>query len=157
VGSNLTGTDVDADKYLSTCSCLVRCSVGSLPWACDIVCLQGIHMWDLQHRCLVRKFQGITQGTYMIHSCFGGLNQDFIASGSEGTPSCPCSYVSFSMPISLLSLIISHSLLIFTPDLKLICFTNPFLHSLSGSLCSTFLDLGLISDWLVICFLCFSF
>jgi len=41
-------------------------------------------MWDLQHRCLVRKFQGITQGTYMIHSCFGGLNQDFIASGSEG-------------------------------------------------------------------------
>ena len=47
-------------------------------------CCQGIHMWDLQHRCLVRKFQGITQGTYMIHSCFGGLNQDFIASGSEG-------------------------------------------------------------------------
>ena len=45
---------------------------------------QGIHMWDLQHRCLVRKFQGITQGTYMIHSCFGGLNQDFVASGSEG-------------------------------------------------------------------------
>ena len=41
-------------------------------------------MWDIQHRCLVRKFQGITQGMYMIHSCFGGLNQDFIASGSEG-------------------------------------------------------------------------
>ena len=41
-------------------------------------------MWDLQHRCLIRKFQGITQGTYMIHSCFGGLNQDFVASGSEG-------------------------------------------------------------------------
>ena len=59
---------------------------GSGCWTMRVyVCVcQGIHMWDLQHRCLVRKFQGITQGTYMIHSCFGGLNQDFIASGSEG-------------------------------------------------------------------------
>jgi len=47
-------------------------------------------MWDLQHRCLVRKFQGITQGVYMIHSCFGGLNQDFVASGSEGLSLCLC-------------------------------------------------------------------
>ena len=33
---------------------------------------------------LVRKFHGVTQGYYTIFSCFGGLNQDFIASGSEG-------------------------------------------------------------------------
>ena len=32
----------------------------------------------------MRKFQGVSQGTYAIHSCFGGLNQDFVASGSEG-------------------------------------------------------------------------
>ena len=46
---------------------------------------QGVHLWDLQDRCLVRRFQGVTQGHFTIHSCFGGVNQDFIASGSEGT------------------------------------------------------------------------
>lgn len=44
---------------------------------------QGVHLWDLQDRCLVRRFQGVTQGHFTIHSCFGGINQDFIASGSE--------------------------------------------------------------------------
>lgn len=47
-------------------------------------CLQGVHLWDLQDRVLVRKYQGVTQGFYTIHSCFGGHNEDFIASGSEG-------------------------------------------------------------------------
>lgn len=47
------------------------------------VATQGVHLWDLQDRVLVRKFQGVTQGFYTIHSCFGGVNQDFIASGSE--------------------------------------------------------------------------
>lgn len=46
---------------------------------------QGVHLWDLQDRCLIRRFQGVTQGHFTIHSCFGGVNQDFIASGSEGT------------------------------------------------------------------------
>ena len=41
-------------------------------------------MWDAVDRVLVRKFQGVSQGTYTIHSCFGGVNNDFIASGSEG-------------------------------------------------------------------------
>ena len=48
------------------------------------LCLQGVHLWDLQDRVLVRKYQGVTQGFYTIHSCFGGHNEDFIASGSEG-------------------------------------------------------------------------
>jgi len=43
-----------------------------------------VHLWDLQDRVLVRKYQGVTQGFYTIHSCFGGHNEDFIASGSEG-------------------------------------------------------------------------
>lgn len=47
------------------------------------VATQGVHLWDLRNRCLVRKFQGVTQGFYTIHSCFGGVKQDFIASGSE--------------------------------------------------------------------------
>ena len=44
---------------------------------------QGLHLWDLQDKTLVRQYQGITQGYYTIHSCFGGVNEDFIASGSE--------------------------------------------------------------------------
>ncbi|KAL5009252.1 hypothetical protein ScPMuIL_014833 [Solemya velum] len=47
------------------------------------VATQGVHLWDLKDKCLVRKFQGVTQGFYTIYSCFGGLNQDFVASGSE--------------------------------------------------------------------------
>ncbi|KAJ0066232.1 hypothetical protein NL108_004113, partial [Boleophthalmus pectinirostris] len=48
------------------------------------VATQGVHLWDLQDRVLLRKYQGVTQGFYTIHSCFGGHNEDFIASGSEG-------------------------------------------------------------------------
>lgn len=51
----------------------------------SVFLMQGVHLWDLQDRVLVRKYQGVTQGFYTIHSCFGGHNEDFIASGSEGT------------------------------------------------------------------------
>jgi len=34
----------------------------------------------------------------------------------------------------------------FTPYLNLVCFTNPFLHSLSGSIWTAFTDLGLEPD-----------
>ncbi|XP_071961748.1 WD repeat-containing protein 26-like [Antedon mediterranea] len=44
---------------------------------------QGVHMWDIKDKILVRKFQGITQGFYAIHACFGGVGENFIASGSE--------------------------------------------------------------------------
>lgn len=47
-----------------------------------------MHLWDLQDRVLVRKYQGVTQGFYTIHSCFGGQNEDFVASGSEGGVYC---------------------------------------------------------------------
>lgn len=36
-----------------------------------------------QDKCLIRTYQGITQGTYTIYSSFGGVNESFIASGSE--------------------------------------------------------------------------
>jgi len=44
---------------------------------------QGVNLWDIKDRVLIRKFRGVTQGYYLIHSCFGGLNNNFIASGSE--------------------------------------------------------------------------
>ncbi|CAK9301385.1 unnamed protein product [Gordionus sp. m RMFG-2023] len=44
---------------------------------------QGVHLWDLEDKILIKKFQGLTQGFYTIHSCFGGANKDFVASGSE--------------------------------------------------------------------------
>ncbi|XP_076314197.1 WD repeat-containing protein 26-like [Tachypleus tridentatus] len=44
---------------------------------------QGLHLWDLEDKILIRKFQGISQGFCLIHSCFGGTNQSFIAHGSE--------------------------------------------------------------------------
>jgi len=46
---------------------------------------QGAHLWDINERCLVQKFRGITQGFYTIYSSFGGANQSFVASGSEDT------------------------------------------------------------------------
>ena len=48
------------------------------------VATQGVHLWDLKNKTLIRKFRGLTQGLYTIHSCFGGDNEDFVASGSEG-------------------------------------------------------------------------
>ncbi|KAJ8969588.1 hypothetical protein NQ317_011312 [Molorchus minor] len=47
------------------------------------VATQGVHLWDLNDKCLIRRYQGVTQGHFTIHSTFGGANQDFIASGSE--------------------------------------------------------------------------
>lgn len=50
--------------------------------------LQGLHLWDIRDRVLVRKYQGVRQARFTIYSCFGGANQDFLASGSEGEADC---------------------------------------------------------------------
>ncbi|CAF3497961.1 unnamed protein product [Adineta steineri] len=47
------------------------------------IATQGVHLWDLHDRQLVRKYQGVTQGHYVNHATFGGPNEEFIASGSE--------------------------------------------------------------------------
>ncbi|XP_003745506.1 WD repeat-containing protein 26 [Galendromus occidentalis] len=44
---------------------------------------QGLHLWDIKDKTLMMKYRGITQGYYTIHSCFGGVNEKFVASGSE--------------------------------------------------------------------------
>ncbi|CAF0901227.1 unnamed protein product [Rotaria sordida] len=47
------------------------------------IATQGVHLWDLNDRQLLRKYQGVTQGHYVNHATFGGPNEEFIASGSE--------------------------------------------------------------------------
>lgn len=47
------------------------------------VATQGVHLWDISSKALVRRYRGLVQGHFTIHSCFGGANHDFIASGSE--------------------------------------------------------------------------
>jgi len=47
------------------------------------IATQGVHLWDLHDKQLVRKYQGVTQGHYVNHATFGGPNEEFIASGSE--------------------------------------------------------------------------
>ncbi|XP_075160990.1 WD repeat-containing protein 26 homolog [Haematobia irritans] len=49
---------------------------------------QGLHLWDLEDKCLLRSFQGIRQSNFAIHSCFGGVNESFVASGSEDKHVC---------------------------------------------------------------------
>ena len=60
------------------------------------IATQGVHLWDLHDKQLVRKYQGVTQGHYMNHATFGGPNEEFIASGSEGK-----NFVSFSQNFDL--------------------------------------------------------
>jgi len=45
--------------------------------------IQEIHLWDIEEKRIVQKYSGQKQGRFVIRSCFGGLNQTFIASGSE--------------------------------------------------------------------------
>ena len=44
---------------------------------------QEIHVWDIVKKRLQQKFQGHAQTKYVVRSCFGGSDQNFIISGSE--------------------------------------------------------------------------
>jgi hypothetical protein len=45
---------------------------------------QELHLWDLDAKKLVNKYQGQKQVDNVIRSTFGGFNQAFVLSGSEG-------------------------------------------------------------------------
>ncbi|KAH0830644.1 WD40-repeat-containing domain protein [Lanmaoa asiatica] len=42
-----------------------------------------VHLWDLNEGRLARKFTGQHQGHHVIRSCFGGVDSNFVVSGSE--------------------------------------------------------------------------
>jgi len=42
-----------------------------------------LHIWDLERKKIVKKFSGHAHTSVVIRSCFGGVNQIFVASGSE--------------------------------------------------------------------------
>ncbi|CAN4097481.1 unnamed protein product [Withania somnifera] len=45
---------------------------------------QEIHLWDIEGNVkLISKYNGHKRSRFVVRSCFGGLNQAFIASGSE--------------------------------------------------------------------------
>ena len=70
-----------------------------------LVYFQGLHLWDVRDRVLVRKYHGPKQEKFTIYSCFGGVNKDFLASGSEGKYSKehPVPYLVARQSIGLLS------------------------------------------------------
>lgn len=47
------------------------------------VAAQGVHLWDIKDCLLLKRFQGANQNNFMNFCSFGGLNENFIVSGSE--------------------------------------------------------------------------
>ncbi|THH10834.1 hypothetical protein EW145_g1054 [Phellinidium pouzarii] len=45
--------------------------------------MQEVQLWDLENARMARKFTGQRQGHHVIRSCFGGVDGNFIVSGSE--------------------------------------------------------------------------
>jgi WD40 repeat protein len=55
--------------------------VGSL--ALISVVAQGIHLWDIKDKILLKRYQGNVQNNYTNYCTFGGADEAYLASGSE--------------------------------------------------------------------------
>ncbi|KAJ1358275.1 hypothetical protein KIN20_016670 [Parelaphostrongylus tenuis] len=44
---------------------------------------RNLRMWDLQTKTLIRNFYGAQQGNLVIHAGFGGINYEYLATGTE--------------------------------------------------------------------------
>ncbi|KAI3389494.1 hypothetical protein SNEBB_003673 [Seison nebaliae] len=49
---------------------------------------QGLNLWDIESRTLMRRFRGVEQRVYSIYASFGGASNSLIASGSESNDVC---------------------------------------------------------------------
>ena len=50
---------------------------------------EELHLWNIQgHVRLVAKYKGHRRSRFIVRACFGGLEQAFIASGSEDSQVC---------------------------------------------------------------------
>lgn len=72
------------------------------------VLFKGCHLWDLKDKVLLRKFHGQAQALFTIYSCFGGLNQDYVASGSEGKSYPPSAFYRQDAAVCTVSFLLNH-------------------------------------------------
>ncbi|SBS84394.1 WD repeat-containing protein 26, putative [Plasmodium ovale] len=42
-----------------------------------------IKLWDVKYRYIIQTYRGHKQGRFIVHSTFGGKNEDYVISGSE--------------------------------------------------------------------------
>ncbi|CAD2110085.1 WD repeat-containing protein 26, putative [Plasmodium vinckei] len=42
-----------------------------------------IKLWDIKYRYVIQSYRGHKQGRFIVHSTFGGKNEDYVISGSE--------------------------------------------------------------------------
>ena len=56
---------------------------------------------DIASGTTVRKYFGLQQSDYQINSCFGGANEQFILSGSEGAFIHHCSFSLLTLESSI--------------------------------------------------------
>nr|CAD1823202.1 unnamed protein product [Ananas comosus var. bracteatus] len=58
--------------------------IGSSAVGCDLTEEKEIHLWSIKDEPkLIMRFKGHKRTRFLIRSCFGGLEQGFVASGSE--------------------------------------------------------------------------